>query len=61
MPAQDEIVGTTITLTFGDKHKFHFTQLKTRIGELSELVERLYGTGFELVLEGPGDSARKKF
>lgn len=61
MPAQDHIDGQTIKLTFGDKHKFHFSQLKNRQDELGQLISKLYGTGFELILEGPGDSTRKKF
>ena len=62
MPAQDHIDGQTIKLTFGDKHKFHYSQLKARQDELGKLISGLYGgTSFDLIIEGPGDSVRKKF
>ena len=60
-PAQDEIVGRKVQLTFDEKHKFHFGQLKSRQGELAELITKLYGGGFELVLVGPSETVRKKF
>ena len=61
MPAQDEVSGRRVQLTFGEKHKFHFGQLKSRQGELAELITKLYGGGFELVLVGPSETVRKKF
>ncbi len=60
-PAEDTIEGSTITLRFGDRYKFHFVELKKRQDELAKLITSLFGGGFELVLEGPGDTARKKF
>ena len=60
-PAEDFIEGSTITLRFGDRYKFHFVELKKRQDELAKLIVSLFGGGFELVLEGPGDTARKKF
>ena len=60
-PAEDTIEGSTITLRFGDRYKFHFNELKKRQDELAKLITSLFGGGFELVLEGPGDTARKKF
>ena len=61
MPAQDEVAGRRVQLTFNEKHKFHFGQLKSRQGELAELITKLYGGGFELVLVGPSETVRKKF
>ena len=60
-PADDAIEGRTIRLHYHERFKFHFTELKKRVDELTALVSQLYGDGFELVVEGPGDSLRKKF
>ena len=60
MPAQDAISASTITLTFEERHKFHFGQLKTRQDELYKLITGLYGEGVTLVVHGPGDSFTKK-
>ena len=60
-PAQNEVAGRKVQLTFDEKHKFHFSQLKSRQKELAELVTKLYGGGFELELVGPGETVRKKF
>ena len=60
MPAQDNISGNTITLTFEDRHKFHFGQLKTRQDELMKLIVSMYGDGVSLSVHGPGDSFTKK-
>ncbi len=60
-PAQDEISDQTIRLRYDERHKFHFSELKKRLDELSSLISGLYGGGYELVIEGPGESVRKKF
>lgn len=59
-PAEDEVADGTLTLRFGEKHRFHFTQLERRQDELMALVEEVGGPGWSLVVEGPGDSFRKK-
>ena len=59
-PAKEEIQGKTIKLMFDDRYKFHYGQLKNNLDALVELISSLYGGGFEVVLEGPGGSVRKK-
>ncbi|MCA9838348.1 MAG: DNA polymerase III subunit gamma/tau [Trueperaceae bacterium] len=59
-PAREEIEGKTIRLIFEERYKFHFGQLKNNLDSLVELVANLYGSGFEIVLDGPGGSVRKK-
>ena len=60
MPAQDEIDGQQIVLRYGEKHSFHFGQLKQRQAELIELIASVYGSEFDLTIEGPGETIRKK-
>jgi DNA polymerase-3 subunit gamma/tau len=60
MPAQDTIEGQTITLRYPDAYNFHFTQISRRRAELVELIDRVAGPGFELILQGPGEAVPKK-
>lgn len=60
MPAREHVEGKTLQLSFDERHKFHYGQLKNHVEELLELIRQLYGEGFELVLDGPGGSLRKK-
>lgn len=60
MPAKTDIEGQDIYLRFADTHKFHFSQLKSRQGELASLVGDVLGGGFTLHIEGPGDTLVKK-
>lgn len=59
-PAKEEINGKTIKLIFGEKYKFHFGQLKNYQDDLLALITRLFGEGYEIILEGPGGTVRKK-
>lgn len=59
-PAEDEVGGGVLTLRYGERHRFHFGQLKTRQDELMALVEEVGGPGWSLVIEGPGETLRKK-
>lgn len=59
-PAEDDIQGRVIRLVYGDRYKFHFGQLKERAEELCGVIAKLYGGGFELIVEGPGEVLRKK-
>jgi DNA polymerase-3 subunit gamma/tau len=59
-PAQDEIDGDVLVLRYGERHKFHFGQLKTRQDELAALVAEVGGPGWQLRIEGPGETIRKK-
>ena len=60
MPAKTDIEGQDIYLRFADTHKFHFSQLKSRQGELVSLVTEVLGGGYTLHVEGPGESLVKK-
>ena len=60
MPAKTDIEGQDIYLRFADTHKFHFSQLKSRQGELTSLVGDVLGGGYTLHIEGPGESLVKK-
>jgi len=60
MPARERIDGQVLTLHYEATHKFHFTQLKERQEELSELIGELAGPGYTIVIEGPGETVRKK-
>lgn len=43
MPAQDNVDSSerVLRLTYGDKHKFHFAQMKARVKQLEALVKSL--------------------
>lgn len=60
MPAQAEIAEGRLTLTFPDSHRFHFEQLKRRQDELAELVARVAGGPYTIVLKGPGEVHRSE-
>lgn len=60
MPAEEAIDGQQIVLRYGDTHRFHFQELKKRDDELASLVAEVAGPGYTIVVEGPGDTLRKK-
>jgi len=59
-PAQESIEGNVLTLRYDERHRFHFGQLTKRQDELAELIHAEAGPGWDLVLEGPDESIRKK-
>lgn len=59
-PAEDAIEGDVLVLKYGERHKFHFSQLKTRQEELEKLIDAVGGPGWGLRIEGPGETIRKK-
>ena len=59
-PARDSVDGTVITLDYPDHAGFHHRQLTLRIDELSQLVEKVFGPGFELKVNGPGGAGPAK-
>jgi DNA polymerase-3 subunit gamma/tau len=59
-PADDEIAGGVVRLRYDERHRFHFGQLKARQDELMELIERVGGPGWTLLVEGPDETLRKK-
>jgi len=59
-PAEDEVADGVLTLRYGERHRFHFGQLKARQDELAALVGEVAGPGWSLVIEGPDETIRKK-
>lgn len=59
-PAEDEVEDGVLTLRYGERHRFHFGQLKARQDELAVLVGEVAGPGWSLVIEGPDETIRKK-
>ena len=59
-PAEDEIDGDVLILRYAERHKFHFGQLKTRQDDLAALIAEVGGPGWQLRIEGPGETIRKK-
>jgi len=59
-PAEDEIDGDVLILRYAERHKFHFGQLKNRQDDLAALIAEVGGPGWQLRIEGPGETIRKK-
>lgn len=57
-PAEAEVSGDTLVLTFADHYKFHFEQLKLNEDKLADLVNTLYGDRVTLEIRGPGKTLR---
>ena len=57
-PAEAEVSGDTLVLTFADHYKFHFEQLKRHEDKLGDLVSKLYGDRVTLEIRGPGKALR---
>lgn len=60
MPAEEDVMGDEVILRYTDTHRFHFQELKKRDAELATLVAEVGGAGYTIVVEGPGDTLRKK-
>ncbi len=60
LPAKEEIDGRHISLSFDERSKFHYSQLKSRQDELLGLIRNICGDDVELSLHGPGESSTKK-
>ncbi len=59
-PAQDSLDGTVLTLDYPEHGRFHHTQILKRTDELEELIKRVAGPDFTVVIRGPGGEAAKK-
>jgi len=59
-PADDEVDGDELVLRYSERHRFHFDQLRQRQDELAALVESVAGPGWQIRIEGPGGTSRKK-
>lgn len=60
MPAEEAVEDDRVILRYSDTHRFHFQELKKRDDELGALVAEVAGPGYTIVVEGPGDTLRKK-
>jgi hypothetical protein len=59
-PAEETITDGTLTLRYDASYRFHFSQIVKRQDELAALVADVAGPGWDLVLEGPEGTIRKK-
>ncbi len=59
-PAEDALEEGVLVLRYGDRHRFHFQQLANRLDELQALVHEVGGEGWDLRVEGPEETLRKK-
>lgn len=59
-PAQDSLDGTVLTLDYPEHGRFHHTQILKRQDELEELIKRVAGPEFTVVIRGPGGETAKK-
>lgn len=60
MPAADTIEGNVITLDYPERARFHYNQLTQRLAEFEELVARVAGPEYKVIVRGPGGSAEPK-
>lgn len=60
MPADDTIEGNVITLDYPERARFHYNQLTQRLAEFEELVARVAGPEYKVVVRGPGGSTEPK-
>ncbi|MDZ7801600.1 MAG: DNA polymerase III subunit gamma/tau [Trueperaceae bacterium] len=59
-PADDHVADGVVRLRYGEKHRFHFSQLVRRQDELAALIEEVGGPGWSIEIEGPDETIRKK-
>lgn len=59
-PADDHVANGVVRLRYGEKHRFHFSQLVRRQDELAALIEEVGGPGWSIEIEGPDETIRKK-
>src|SRR5690606_10594937 len=52
-PAAGADEGSTVSLTYDERFKFHFEQLVKRREELESLIESVAGPGYDLQIVGP--------
>ena len=60
MPAQDSLDGTVLTLDYPEQARFHYGQLLKHQDELEQLLARVAGPEYTVVIRGPGGSGPKK-
>ncbi len=60
-PARAELVESEIVVRYEQTHTFHFNQLKINQSSFEDLVYQLYGTAYSIVIQGSGETLRKKW
>jgi DNA polymerase III subunit gamma/tau len=60
-PARAELVDKEIVVRYEQTHNFHFNQLKINQANFEDLIYQLYGTAYSIVIQGAGETLRKKW
>lgn len=60
-PARAELVEKEIVIRYEQTHNFHFNQLKINQANFEDLIYQLYGTAYSVVIQGAGETLRKKW
>ncbi|MGL4609295.1 MAG: DNA polymerase III subunit gamma/tau [Trueperaceae bacterium] len=60
-PARAELLENEIVVRYEPNYKFHFSQLKINQAHFEDLIYQLYGTAYSIVIQGEGETIRKKW
>jgi hypothetical protein len=60
-PARAELVDSEIVVRYESNYKFHFNQLKINQSNFEDLIYQLYGNAYSIVIQGEGETIRKKW
>jgi DNA polymerase III subunit gamma/tau len=60
-PARAELIESEIVIRYESNYNFHFNQLKINQSNFEELIHQLYGTAYSIVIQGAGETIRKKW
>jgi DNA polymerase III subunit gamma/tau len=60
-PARAEMVDSEIVIRYESNYKFHFNQLKINQSNFEDLIYQLYGNAYSVVIQGEGETIRKKW
>jgi DNA polymerase III subunit gamma/tau len=60
-PARAELVESEIIIHYESNYNFHFNQLKINQANFEDLIYQLYGTAYSIVIQGSGETIRKKW
>jgi DNA polymerase III subunit gamma/tau len=60
-PARAELVDSEIVIRYEQNFNFHFNQIKINQDKFEDLIYQLYGTAYSIVIQGAGETIRKKW
>jgi DNA polymerase-3 subunit gamma/tau len=60
-PARAELVEGEIVIRYEQNFSFHFNQIKINQDKFEDLIYQLYGTAYGIVIQGAGETLRKKW